>query len=128
MSEKRPIAPDTAAAPYGKGHYSPAILAGGLIFTSGQGPIAPGTGEIVGEDAAEQAQATISNIEALLLAAGSSLERIVKATVYLADLSDWNTFDRVWRERIPGVPPARTAVRADLLAGMLIEIDVIALP
>jgi 2-iminobutanoate/2-iminopropanoate deaminase len=62
----------------------------------------------------------------VLRAAGSSLEHIVKATVYLADLADWATVNAIWRERVGGVPPARTTVRADLLEGMLVEIDAIA--
>jgi 2-iminobutanoate/2-iminopropanoate deaminase len=126
MQDKRAVAPTTAPAPYGGGHYSPGIVAGDLVFTSGQGPIAPGTNEIVGGTIAEQTNLTIDNLEAILEAAGSGLERIVKATAYLADLDDWSVFNQVWRERIRGVPPARTAIRADLIEGMLVEIDVIA--
>lgn len=123
----RAVAPATTAAPYGGGHYSPGIVAGGFVFTSGQGPIVPGTGEIVHGTAAEQAQLTIDNLEGILRAAGSGLDRVVKATIYLADLDDWAAVDAVWRERFTGVPPARAAVRADLLAGMLVEVDAIAL-
>jgi 2-iminobutanoate/2-iminopropanoate deaminase len=112
--------------PYGGGHYSPGIVAGDLVFTSGQGPIAPGTNEILSGSIVEQTNLTVDNLEAILAAAGSSLERIVKATVYLADLDDWAAFNQVWRERIGGVPPARTAIRVDLIEGMLVEIDVIA--
>lgn len=126
MSEKHAVSPTTAPAPYGGGHYSPGIVANGFVFTSGQGPIAPGGNEIVDGTIAEQANLTIDNLEAILQAAGSSLEQIVKATVYLAQLDHWAAFNEVWRERIGGVPPARTAVRADLIEGMLIEIDVVA--
>lgn len=126
MADKHAVAPTTAPAPYGGGHYSPGIVANGLVFTSGQGPIAPGTNELVGGAFVEQTHLTIDNLEAILQAAGSGLERIVKATVFLADLDHWSAFNAVWRERIGGVPPARTAVRVDLLAGMLVEIDVIA--
>lgn len=127
MQDKRAVAPHTAPAPYSGGHYSPAIVAGGLVFTSGQGPIRPGTNEVVQGDVAEQTRLTIDNLDGVLSAAGSGLERIVKATVFLADLADWETVNGVWRERIPGIPPARTTVRADLLEGMLVEIDAIAL-
>jgi 2-iminobutanoate/2-iminopropanoate deaminase len=127
MSGIHAVAPSTAPAPYGGGHYSPGIVAGGFVFTSGQGPIAPGTNAIVRGTVAEQTHLTIDNLDGVLQAAGSALGRIVKATVYLADLEDWAAFDAVWRERFDGVPPARTAVRADLLAGMLVEIDAIAL-
>jgi 2-iminobutanoate/2-iminopropanoate deaminase len=126
MQEKRAISPTTAPVPYGGGHYSPGIVAGDLVFTSGQGPIAPGTNEILSGSIVEQTNLTVDNLEAILAAAGSSLERIVKATVYLADLDDWAAFNQVWRERIGGVPPARTAIRVDLIEGMLVEIDVIA--
>jgi 2-iminobutanoate/2-iminopropanoate deaminase len=126
MPDKHAVAPTTAPAPYGGGHYSPGIVAGDLVFTSGQGPIVPGTNEIVGDSVEEQTNLTIDNLGAILDAAGSGLERIVKATVFLADLDDWAAFNDVWRERIGGVPPARTAVRVDLIEGMLIEIDVIA--
>jgi 2-iminobutanoate/2-iminopropanoate deaminase len=127
MDDKRAVAPDTAPDPYSGGHYSPGIVAGGLVFTSGQGPITPGTNAVVHGTVAEQTQLTIDNLEGVLRAAGSSLEHIVKATVFLADLADWETFNAVWQERIGGVPPARTTVRADLLEGMLVEIDAIAL-
>jgi 2-iminobutanoate/2-iminopropanoate deaminase len=126
MSDKRAVAPPTAPAPYGSGHYSPGIVVNDLVFTSGQGPIAPETNEILAGTITEQTHLTIDNLEAILHAAGSDLERVVKATVYLADLDYWPAFDAVWRDRIGGIPPARTAVRADLLAGMLIEIDLIA--
>jgi 2-iminobutanoate/2-iminopropanoate deaminase len=124
---KRAVAPATAPNPYGGGHYSPGIVAGGFVFTSGQGPIVPGTNEVLHGTAAEQASLTIDNLESVLRAAGSGLEQIVKATVFLADLADWGAVDAAWRERVPGIPPARTAVRADLLEGMLVEIDAIAL-
>lgn len=126
MQEKRAVAPTTAPDPYSGGHYSPGIVAGGFVFTSGQGPIVPGTNEVVHGAIAEQTQLTIDNIEGVLRAAGSGLDRIVKATVFLADLADWATANAIWRERVGGVPPARTTVRADLLEGMLIEIDAIA--
>ena len=108
MEAKRAVAPATAPNPYG--HYSPGVVAGGLVFTSGQGPMAPGSGEIQRGSVAEQTRLTIDNLEGVLRAAGSGLEQIVKATVFLADLDDWGTFDAVWRERVGGVPPARTTV------------------
>lgn len=127
MQEKRAVSPTTAPDPYSGGHYSPATIAGGFVFTSGQGPIMPATNEVVHSSIAEQTQRTIDNLEGVLRAAGSGLERIVKATVFLADLADWATVNAIWRERIGGVPPARTTVRADLLEGMLVEIDAIAI-
>lgn len=127
MHEKRPVAPAGAPRPYGQGHYSPGIVAGGFVFTSGQGPIEPGSNEIVRGTIAEQVRLTIDNVEQVLLAAGSSLARIVKATIWLADLDDWAAFNEVWAERIGAVPPARSTVRADLIEGMLVEIEVVAL-
>lgn len=96
------------------------------MFVSGQGPILPNTNEILKGSVAEQAHLTIDNLQAVLNAAASDLTQIVKATIYLADLADWHVIDRVWAERIGGVPPARCTVGAKLLAGMEIEIDVVA--
>ncbi|MDV3127311.1 RidA family protein [Mycobacterium sp. 21AC1] len=127
MTQKHAVSPTTAPAPYGGGHYSPGIVCGDFVFTSGQGPIVPGTGEVAHGSIAEQTQLTIDNLDAVLTAAGSGLDRIVKATVFLADLADWQVVNAVWAERIGGLPPARTAVQATLLAGMGVEIDVIAL-
>lgn len=127
MTQKHAVSPTTAPAPYGGGHYSPGMVAGGFVFTSGQGPIVPGTNEVAHGSIAEQTQLTIDNLEAVLTAAGSSLDRIVKATVFLADLAHWQIVNNIWAERIGGLPPARTAVQAPLLEGMEVEIDVIAL-
>lgn len=127
MEEKRAVAPTTAPDPYSGGHYTPGIAAGSFVFTSGQGPITPGTNAVVHGTVAEQTQLTIDNLESVLRAAGSGLDRIVKATVFLADLADWDAFNAIWRERVGGVPPARTTVGADLLEGMRVEIDAIAI-
>lgn len=126
MEDKHAVAPSTAPAPYSSGNYSPGITAGGFVFTSGQGPIEPGTNTVVHGTVTEQTLLTIDNLEAVLRAAGADLEHIVKATVYLADLADWETFNVIWGERVGGVRPARTTVRADLLEGMRVEIDAIA--
>jgi len=126
MDDKRAVTPTTAPRPYSGGHYSPGIVAGGFVFTSGQGPIAPDSNEVLHGTVAEQTQLTIDNLEAVLTAAGSGLHAIVKATVYLADLAEWGEFDAVWAQRIGGIPPARSAVQAALLEGMRVEIDVIA--
>lgn len=126
MSEIIAVTPSTAPTPYSGGHYSPGVVVGGFVFVSGQGPIEPTTNEILTGSIAEQAQLTIDNLQAVLNAAESDLTRIVKATIYLADLADWQVVDRIWAERIGGVPPARCTVGATLLAGMEIEIDVIA--
>jgi 2-iminobutanoate/2-iminopropanoate deaminase len=127
MKEKFAVSPTTAPRPYSGGHYSPGVVAGGFVFTSGQGPIAPGRNEVLHGTVAEQTHLTIDNLEAVLTAAGSGLQSIVKATVYLADLADWHEFDSVWGERIGGVPPARSVVQATLLEGMRVEIDVVAI-
>ncbi|MGB3373901.1 MAG: RidA family protein [Microbacterium sp.] len=126
MNQKIAIASSDAPTPFSAGHYSPAIIAGGLVFVSGQGPILPDTKKILRGSVAEQAELTIDNLSALLTAAGSDLTRIVKATIYLSDLADWGIVDQIWGERVGGIRPARSTVGVSLLAGMDVEIDVIA--
>ncbi len=127
MKDKRAVAPTNAPDPYSGGHYSPGIVAGGFVFTSGQGPIVPGSNVVSKGTIAQQTQLTIDNLESVLQGAGATLERVVKATVYLADLTDWAAFNEIWQERFGDVPPARTTVRADLLEGMRVEVDAIAI-
>lgn len=128
MSELRPsprrgLRTDLAPAPIGG--YSQAIEANGFVFLAGQGPAEPGTGLVRGEDIAGQTAATIGNLEAILAVAGCTLGDVVKSTVHLADLADFDGFDAVYRSRFPEPPPARTTVQS-VLMDILVEIDVIA--
>ncbi|MGB9893102.1 MAG: RidA family protein [Candidatus Saccharicenans sp.] len=118
----------TDKAPKAIGPYSQAILANGFLFISGQIPLDPVRGEIVGTTIEEQAHQVLKNIQAILEAGGSSMSQVVKATVYLADLNDFSKMNEVYAQYFPEPYPARAAVQvARLPRGAKIEIEVIAL-
>lgn len=121
--EKKQIVTKNAPSPAGP--YSQAIVAGGLVFVAGQRPQDPVTGEI-GETIQEQTRQVIKNLEAVLTAVGSSLEKVVRSTVYLSDIKNFAPMNEVYKEMIPEPFPARTTFGAQL-RNILIEIDVIAL-
>jgi 2-iminobutanoate/2-iminopropanoate deaminase len=114
------------ATPAPVGPYSPGLSVGGWIFLSGQGGFDPNTGKVISEDIAEQTAQTFRNIEELLEAAGASLDDVVSCLVHLADLSDYAAFNAIYEQQFPGTKPVRTTVRADLVAGMLVEITAVA--
>jgi 2-iminobutanoate/2-iminopropanoate deaminase len=117
----------TGAAPAPRGWYSPAVVAGGVVYTAGLGPLDPEHRTVVGTDAGEQTRQVLRNLAAILQAAGSDLEHVVKLTAHLADVDrDWDAFDAACREFLPGPPPARTTV-GSVLGDILVEIDVIAI-
>lgn len=110
------------------GLFSPAIVAGELVFTSGQIGIDPKTGQIVQGGIAEQTEQVFRNLTAVLEAAGSSTEHILKATVFLADMADYNAMNDLYRTHFKGDPPARTTVQvARLPREARIEIEVVAI-
>lgn len=118
----------TERAPAAIGPYSQAIAAGGLVFVSGQLPLDPATGELVEGDIAAMTRQIFRNIEAVLAAAGTSLDKIVKTTVFLADLADFQTMNGAYSEFFPGNPPARSTVQvARLPRDARVEIEVVAL-
>ena len=118
----------TERAPAAIGPYSQAIIAGGLVFVSGQLPLDPATGEMVEGDIAAMTRQIFRNIEAVLAAAGSSLDKIVKTTVFLADLADFQTMNGAYSEFFPAQPPARSTVQvARLPRDARVEIEVVAL-
>jgi 2-iminobutanoate/2-iminopropanoate deaminase len=126
MLERRAV--QTGEAPAAIGPYSQAIVAGDLVFVSGQIPIDPSRGGMIESDAAGQAELVMRNIGAILEAAGSSLERVVKTTVYLADLGDFEAVNRVYGTFFRGAPPARATVQVSALPkGARVEIDAVAL-
>jgi 2-iminobutanoate/2-iminopropanoate deaminase len=117
----------TADAPAAIGPYSQAIRVGNLVFTSGQIPLHPQTGDIVGETAAEQARQVLQNLQAVLQAAGASLQNVVKTTIFLTDLSQFAAVNAVYAEFFPENPPARSTVQvAALPRGVQVEIEAIA--
>ena len=119
----------TEKAPSAIGPYSQGIKAGGLVFTSGQLPIDVATGEFVSGGIAEQTRASILNVQAILEKAGSSLEKVVKSTVFLSDMNNFAEMNKVYSELFGTENhPARSAVQvARLPKDALVEIEVVAL-
>lgn len=117
-------------APTAIGPYSHAVRAGGLLFCSGQIPLDPGTGELVGESPGEQAHRCLENLAAVCAAAGASLADAVRLTVYMTDLGAFNAVNDVYAGFFEHEPPARVAIGvAALPKGAQVEIDaVVALP
>lgn len=121
---KELINPTDGAPPIGP--YSPGLRVGSMVFVSGQGPV-NSEGEIVGTDISEQALTTLNNIKRILEAAHLGMDDVVKATVYLSDLDDFKEFNEIYKKFFPGIKPTRTTVGCNLIGGILIEIDVIAM-
>lgn len=122
---KTPIA--TPNAPQAVGPYSQAMGAGNFVFFSGQIPLDPKTGEIVGNDAATQVEQVLNNVEALLGDAGLTTDNVVKSTIFLADMNDFATVNEAYAKRFNAPFPARSTIQvAALPKGALVEIEVIA--
>src|SRR5216117_4134305 len=118
----------TDSAPKAIGPYSQAIKANGLVFASGQIPIDPQTGQFVAGGIAEQTEQVLKNLAAVLEAAGSGLNRIVKTTVFLADMQEFVAMNEVYGKFFAEVPPARATVQAARLPrDARVEIEAIAL-
>ncbi|MBU1708056.1 RidA family protein [bacterium] len=119
----------TIKAPQAIGPYSQAVKAKGtFLFTAGQIPLDPATGEIVGKTAAEQAEQALKNLQAVLEAGESDLAHVVKVTVFLQDMNDFASVNEVYARFFPENPPARSAFQVGALPkGALIEIECIAL-
>jgi 2-iminobutanoate/2-iminopropanoate deaminase len=118
----------TADAPAAIGPYSQALVAGGMVFISGQLPVEPATGNLVEGAIGDMTRRIFANLEAVLLAAGSSLAQVVKMTVFLADMNDFQAMNTVYAEFFPEHPPARSTVQvARLPRDARIEIEAIAL-
>jgi 2-iminobutanoate/2-iminopropanoate deaminase len=118
----------TDRAPKAIGPYSQAIRANGFIFTAGQIALDPRTGQLAEGDVARQTTRVLENLRGIIEAAGSSLDRAVKATVYLKDMSDFNAMNEVYARYFPIDPPARSTVEASRLPrDVRVEIDLIVL-
>ena len=118
----------TDHAPKAIGPYSQAVSAGGFVFTSGQIPLDPQTAEFVSGGIAEQTEQVLRNLSAVLAAAGTGLERVVKTTVFLADMNDFAAMNEVYGRFFAMEPPARSTVEAAALPrNARVEIEAIAL-
>ncbi len=126
-TEKKIIA--TENAPAAVGPYSQAIATGELVFTAGQIPINPESGQLLTGDIEAQTHRALQNLQALLHAAGSSLAAVMKTTVFMTDLADFKRMNAVYAQYFASEPPARSTVQvAALPLGAQIEIECVALP
>ncbi len=125
MTERRVV--KTEGAPGAIGPYSQAVVAGGFVYASGQVALDPATGQFVEGGVREQTAQVLRNLSKVLEAAGSSLARVVKTTVFLADMDDFAAMNEVYAEFFRHEPPARSTVQAARLPrGALVEIEAIA--
>ncbi|MBX9695780.1 MAG: RidA family protein [Cyanobacteria bacterium] len=117
----------TEKAPKAIGPYSQAVLANGFLFVSGQIPINPANGEILAGDIQEQTKLVMTNLSSILEKAGTGLDKVVKTTIYLKDMDDFQVVNNTYGEFFPGHKPARACVEvARLPKDVRIEIDAIA--
>jgi 2-iminobutanoate/2-iminopropanoate deaminase len=124
---KHAVRTEAAPAPFQGAPYSQAIEANGFVFVSGQLALVPGEKELVPGGIGEQTEQVFANLGAILEAAGSSLDRIVKTTVFLQDLDDFAGMNEVYAKHVGDVPPARSTFQvAKLPSGALVEIEAIA--
>jgi len=127
MSTKREIIA-TTEAPGAVGPYSQGIVTEELVFTAGQIPINPASGKVEAESIEDQTRQVLRNVDAVLRAAGSGLHKVVKMTVFMTDLGDFQLMNGVYAEFFPSDPPARSAVQVVALPlGVQIEMEAIAL-
>ena len=124
--EKTVILTEAAPAPFQGAPYNQAIVAGGLVFVAGQIGLEPGETAAQG-DVAQQTEQALQNLAAILAAAGSSLDNLVKTSVFLQDLADFQAMNEVYARHVGDRPPARSTFQvAKLPAGALVEIEAIA--
>ena len=125
---KEAVRTEAAPAPFQGAPYSQAIKANGFVFVSGQLALRPGDKELQGGDIKTQTQQVFSNLSAILEEAGSSLDRLVKTTVFLQNLDDFGGMNEIYASHVGSTPPARSTVEvAKLPSGALVEIEAIAL-
>ena len=126
MSNRQVVSTDQAPAAVGP--YSQAIIANGFVYTAGQGGLIPGTKTIVEGGVAAQTHQVFANIKAILEAAGSSLDQVVKTTVFLTDINDFAEMNAVYATYFGSEPPARSTVEvSNLPMGIVVEIETVAL-
>jgi 2-iminobutanoate/2-iminopropanoate deaminase len=124
---KKVVRTEAAPAPFQGAPYSQAIVSEGLVFVSGQLALRPGGHEIFGDSIQEQTEQVFANLKAILEAAGTSLDRVVKTTVYLVDLGDFQGMNEVYAKHVGDEPPARATVEISALpSGAKVEIEAVA--
>ena len=127
MAEKTVVRTESAPAPFQGAPYSQAIRAGDLVFVSGQLALKPGDKELSGGSIEEQTEQVFANLAAILAAAGTGLDKLVKTTVFLQNLDDFQGMNSVYATHVGDRPPARSTVEvARLPSGALVEIDAVA--
>ena len=127
MEGKTAVRTEEAPAPFQGAPYSQAIRAGDFVFVSGQLALRPDHAEIVGDSIEEQTEQVLANLRAILEAAGSGLDRLVKTTVYLADLGDFAGMNEIYARHVGEVPPARATIEVSALpSGAKVEIEAVA--
>ncbi len=128
MTEKAVVRTEAAPAPFQGAPYSQAIRAGAYVFTAGQVAIDPATNQFIGGDVTQQTRQVLSNLSAVLEAAGSGLDRVVKTTVFLTTMDNFQSMNGVYTEFFGDAPPARSTIAvAGLPLGALVEIECVAL-
>jgi len=126
MSDR--VVVSTASAPAAIGPYSQAVVAPPLVFTAGQIAIVPRTGQLAGDDVRAQTRQVLENLSAILRAAGTALDQVVKTTVFLKDMGEFQAMNEVYAEFFPASPPARSTVEvARLPRDVRVEIEAIAI-
>ena len=127
MSDKTVVRTEAAPAPFQGAPYSQAVRSGGFVFVSGQLALKPGTKELTGGSIEEQTEQVLANLGAILEEAGSGLDKLVKTTVFLQNLDDFQGMNSVYAKHVGDAPPARSTVEvAKLPSGALVEIEAIA--
>jgi 2-iminobutanoate/2-iminopropanoate deaminase len=127
VADKTVVRTESAPAPFQGAPYSQAISANGFVFVSGQLALKPGDKELSGGSIEEQTEQVLANLRAILEEAGTSLDRLVKTTVFLQNLDDFQGMNSVYAQHVGSTPPARSTVEvAKLTSGALVEIEAIA--
>jgi len=125
---KEAVRTEAAPAPFQGAPYSQAIKANGFVFVSGQLALKPDHADITGDAITEQTEQVFANLRAILEAAGSGLDRLVKTTVFLQNLDDFAGMNEVYKQQVGDTPPARSTIEvAKLPSGALVEIEAVAL-
>jgi 2-iminobutanoate/2-iminopropanoate deaminase len=127
VTAKAVVRTESAPAPFQGAPYNQAIRSGDFVFVAGQLGLRPGEGGLAGDSVAEQTEQVLANLRAILEAAGSGLDKLVKTTVFLTDLDDFQAMNEVYAKHVGETPPARSTVEVSRLpSGARVEIEAIA--